>query len=820
MSRAALLRRRAGARRALLGLVGVLAAAATTAVAATLGVVRVGADAAGDAARPAVVAGAGVPVALLVLAAVVTFAQVGSLIAQERADEAELLVSRGAAPGQLAAAGAVEVGIAAVAGALAGAVVALGGLMVAGLAAEPAIAALSAAGVAALAVLVVGGAVAAQGWRAVRRSLADRSGRVRRVASGGLLVVTVLAAAVCLARLLQYGSPLVSTERGARTDALAAAAPALVLAVLAVGAAGLLGGGARVVERLAARRPGTGVLTVRAIGRRLVAAATSLVLLVLAGGAVALAGFHAGTTQRLSDDVTRLAAGADVRVTAAGLGPVAPGTTQAPLAEVAGLGGVSAAIPVLRFAVHAGRATSTLLGLPADRAREVLPDQGDREALVAALGDGGTVLAGAPPLPPGTRALRAAVELRAEVLSDGVVVLPSDGAPAVPEPDEGPVVPPSVTLTLWLASESGELVAASAGTVDPATPAADLTREITLDEPLGEGWHLAAVDAAVDGGSQRTLLHLALGSLEAETDGGAEPVSLDGAWVAADAGSGGGEGTTVNGAGLETEPEEGQRRVVRLEPEPRGEEPLPVALARPLAATLGLGVGDPLDLTAQGGVRITARVAAVVDAIPGALAPNALAADLAHLRTALLHTQLGQPPAAEVWAAGRLPADAALDAEVVTPASIAAEVDASAPVRAATWVAACGTALLALSGVVLAAAVALRSRRGEVLSLRATGLGPREQGRSRAAEVAAVGVVGLVAGLAGGTALAALTVPRLARTGVVGLDLVPDAQLTLAALPAAVAAAVLALGLAGTCALVAARVAAQVRDTEYREEVR
>lgn len=816
-----MLRRRARAQRALLGLVVVLVAASTAAVCATFGVVRAGGATVPAAARPAVVAGAGVPVALLTLAALVTFAQVARLLVQARSAETELLVSRGAAPAQVALAGTAEAAVAAVLGALVGGGAAVAALALAGLHTQAAVLGAAAGCVAVAAVVVLGGAAAAQAVATARRGVTDRSGRVRRVASGGLVVLTLVAAGVCLAQLLRYGSPLVTTSGGSHTDPLAAAAPALVLAVLAAVAAAVLGGSARAAERVVARSPGLAVLTVRAVGRRLVAAATPLVLLVLAGGAVALAGMHAGTAQRLADDAALLTAGADLRVTVA-TGPLIPGSPQPDVASVAALDGVRAAVPVLRLDAQAGDANPEVVAVPAGAVAGVVrtPEPADLRTLAAGVADGPAPFAAAPALPAGATGL--------DVVLTAAALPQQNGALG------------SLDVTGWLADPDGALHAVALGRFatpgvpsdgGPARPLLATPSTTTVHVPLGTtttvGWRLAALDVAVAGGP--APVHLTLGVDSVTASGGGAPVDLGASWAVTAAGSGFAPGESARGLDLDLWPPDATSRVIRLAPRGLGTGAVPAVVARPLAQRLGVAPGDPLELSLQG-VSVPARVAAVVDVVPGALRPDAVAVDLGRLAAAQLHAFTTLPTPGEVWAATAAPAAPALrdaavraagpGAKAVTPGTVAgSRLDASGPVRTATWVAAAGTALLALAGTALAGVVSVRERRGEVVTLRAVGVGPRQQGRSRAAEVGAPAAVAVLVGLAGGAALGALVVPGLVRTTLTGVALVPPVRLAVAA-PAAVLVVVLALGAAAVCLGVGLRVAGQARDRDYREEVR
>ncbi|PZR55066.1 hypothetical protein DNL40_01345 [Xylanimonas oleitrophica] len=258
---------------------------------------------------------------------------------------------------------------------------------------------------------------------------------------------------------------------------------------------------------------------------------------------------------------------------------------------------------------------------------------------------------------------------------------------------------------------------------------------------------------------------------------------------------------------------------------------LPAVVSRALADRLGLAPGDRLDLRAHGAT-LPVTTALVVPAVPGASSQAAVLVDLGAL-AARLPEGAG---AAEVWVAA-VPghgepgtaaalaarvADAVPGAQVVTArpgSSPGAVADPSGSVRRAAWVAAAGTVVLGLGGVLAVAVATLRARRGEVVVLRAVGTGPRAQAWARAGELLAAGGAAVVLGAGAGALVALSAVPLLARATVPGAGLL-DVEVVPATVPTAAGLALLAAGVVAVAAATGARVAGQARDTTWREEVR
>jgi len=202
---------------------------------------------------------------------------------------------------------------------------------------------------------------------------------------------------------------------------------------------------------------------------------------------------------------------------------------------------------------------------------------------------------------------------------------------------------------------------------------------------------------------------------------------------------------------------------------PQAEEPtsIPVVLTSALAARVDLGVGDDLAFGfGTSGALVDGRVAALVDALPGAGSRFGIAVDIAQLNSATL--QEGRTPvlASDVWIATDNPRAVSLAAAGVAASTAVVSTqrsETSAPIlRAAMdafWIAAAAAAVLALIALAAFAADDIRQRRGSVPVLRALGLSTAQQTAVRARElvvalVFAV-VVGAVAGV--GATVAAVT---------------------------------------------------------------
>lgn len=783
-----------------------------------------------------------VPLCLLALVGLVALVQVARLLAATRASEVALLVSRGAAPGTVTAAAAVEGAVLALTAAAAGGAVAWVALWIvarveagAVVSAVTPVAVTLAVSVVATTILVL--VAALQVRAAVRRQVTDRSGRVRRVAALGTVVLTVAAAAVSMLQLLRYGSPLLTTPGGTRIDPAVAAAPALALAALAVAAMAVLGPGTRLWARIAGRSRGAvGVLAARQVARRIAVYVVPVVLLALAGGAATLAGGYAGTAQHLRSDVDVLANGADVRVTAPGSGRLDPDPY---LPGRPGPGDTAlAAAPAFAGTAYSDGRPVTVLALPAAAVPQVV--RAPAAALdVARLADdlANDALAAAPALPDGARTVALTVSGRIRETGD---VRPPAGAPGH-----------QLDLKLLLAAPDGTLASVGLGQLVEGDGTGDtLGEDMTTHElsgrlppsPPGHAWRVAALDLDSTPGWSHAQAIL---SVERLTAGG-ETVATSG-WTPSE---------TFDGvAGLELTPHASPGQVELTMPLGNGVSgasrlrlltipdaaPVPLLASASLVSALGLAPGATFELT-LGGTRVPVAAVGSAATVPGALDPYAALLERGALAAALVRNVNDPVLTNEVWlAAGppgvpaptgaveRLAAAARAETEATGKSSRErpavtipghGSTDAAAPVRGAFWLAAAGATVLALAGVLAVAGATLRDRRGEVIVLRAVGLGPVAQARARAAELITVGLVALAVGGVAGWAVARATAGGLAAATLTGIDAVPRAWFVVESSGTGLLLTVAVAGLFLVATGVGRRVAAQARDTTYRAEVR
>ncbi|MFD6139697.1 FtsX-like permease family protein [Promicromonospora sp. NPDC060271] len=785
-----------------------------------------------------------VPLCLLALVGLVALVQVARLLAATREGEVALLVSRGASPGTVTAAAVVEGVLLALTAAAAGGTAAWAALEIVA-ASDTGAAAPGATPVAvALAMAVVAAATLAlvaalQAQAAVRRQVTDRSGRVRQVAALGTVVLTVAAAAVSVSQLLRYGSPLLTTPGGARTDLTAAAAPALVLAALAVAAMAVLGPATRLWAALAGRSRGVvGPLAARQVARRLVVYVVPVVLLVLAGGAATLAGGYTGTAERLRADVDVLANGADVRVTAPENGPLdpAPYLLGGPGTDTAGPDAVAAA-PALATTAYSDGRPVTMLALPAAALPAVMrapTEVLDVDRVAADLA--GDPFATAPVLPDDARDVR---------LTMSGWIRPAPGVTTSGGPSH------ELDMSLVLAAPDGTLatldlgqLAEGDGTGDTLGP--DLTTHelsaVVPPPPAGQAWHVAALDLDTRPGWWLADARLSVVGLTA----GGEPLEVAG-WTPSD---------LLDGpAGLELSPDappgeaelsmplgDGAAGASRLRllttPEPA---PVPLLVSSSLTEELGIEPEEPFELT-LGGTRLAVVAVGSSGTVPGALEPYAALLDRGALAAALVREVKEPALTSEVWLAAGPPGAAAPAAAVTRLAeevTVAAEATSATvrdrpdvttpgqgttatavPVRVSFWLAAAGATVLALAGVLAVAVATLRQRRGEVIVLRAVGLGPAAQARARSAELVSVGLVALAVGAVAGWWVARFVVGGLAAATLTGISAAPPARFVLETAGTGLVLAAAVAGLVLVAAGVGGRVAGQARDTTYREEVR
>jgi hypothetical protein len=762
-----------------------------------------------------------VPLALLLLVSFVALAQVGRVLAGARENEVEILVARGASPRRLVAAAAVEAVVVGVPAAALG--TGLAALLLTGRGPwtpGPPVAAGAVTALAAVAVLT--GVVAAQARAVAARGARDRSGRLRQAATAGTVVAVAAVALLGLLRLRSLGSPAVPGGQGV-ADPLAAAGPAVALVALGLVVLALLGPAARAWATLAARGPRlTGVLVARRTARGLRLAVVPVVLLVLATGSAVLAGAYAGTEESAREGAAVQAVGTDVRVAVPGpgtagavLGPSAPPPDATAFAA---LPGAAAAAPALVGDATVQGEDVGATALPADAVPAVVRTPG--AATIADPLRGTDPFAGAPVLPDDASGL--------ELVLAGSVT-PDLAAAEIAEVQDADVAP-TVAVTLWLVAPDGTLTVLDAGSPALGT-AGERTRLSVPVEDLPAGSRLAAVGLDLGPAVVPTRVDVRVEALTARTAAGEVPVDLDAGWTPVGTAPADDldDGRVPRFTTTLTSPAPSWARLVAGSSDPG--PGVPALVTDAAAARWDATAGDVVEVT-WAGTAVPLEVVGTVAEVPGQSRAAAVLVDLGTLDAALLRTAPGLPRPGEVWVAATSPdavpalaQDAAATARAaapepgtvtVTTVADAAGADAGSPVRLVFLVVAAGAVLVALLGLAAVAVTTTAGRRAEVVVLRALGVPPRTQGAGRALELGVVAVAGTLAGLLAGGVVAVLAVPGL----VAGV--VPGADASVAVLPGPVLVAVLAAvgGSAAVAGAVAAVVASQARDTDYRPEVR
>lgn len=676
--------------------------------------------------------------------AVVALIEIARLIGAMRAPELSLLWSRGAQRRRLVGDAAREAAPSVVVGAVIGAIVGAAAMSAVGGAALLGVgwtwvvfAPLVSAGAAAVIVI----ARASGDARALDAPARRGDPRLAVTARAVVVVAVVLAASLSGWQLVLYGSARSDEGTRASVDPLAVLAPALCL----IGIVLLLATGLLLLrpalERFARRRTDALVsLVVRGVVRRRGFALTPIVLCALALGQLVIAAGYTGTWQTAADAASARDQGTALRVT----GPIGSLTPDV-LAGIATTPGVGRVAPVGVQSISVASESAALVSLTAPA--------------LAALGD--------PGIPD---------------LTDAVAGMtpPEIGGIAVPAVDAIDVTlawmggPRDATVSLLFVDEWGNTVVSApavtrfdggSGTARVTVPASDAAATGT--------WTVEAIDVAGVTENSSTIEVTGIDAAGAEI--------LSGPW------EGGDLGDyplplqhAATGGALIVPPGVPGVRLVSVPPS--GAAPMVVSAL--FAERTGVVVGDvvPLLLDSVSG-STTFRVAAIVQAVPGAGAPLAVLVDLRATLPFRLITQ-SEPPvpdqawleitgeADEVAAAVQqgLPGDVVVDGSAIAHASTAA--DASA---IALWVGALGTAVLAVGAVAGLAGAQAWSRRDESDALRMIGMTARRRVAARLGEFAIACGAGALIGAISGIAVTVLLVPAIARGAVPGTDLGPIA---------------------------------------------
>lgn len=653
-----------------------------------------------------------IPFVLVGAAGTIVLTLIGRAIASGRGGEFVLLRARGASLRSLTAAAAREAGMVAGAGAIVGTGIAIGLLGFAPAALLPAL--VVAVLVSASAVLLVG-VVTITELRAPVTGRAE-SGRAAVVASLGPLAIAAIAAALALSQLLSLGAPVVVRADGVvRVDALAVAAPVLVLLTGALVAPVLAGPLVAIAERIA--RAGRGILPVlplRQLARRARAVAAGVLVVALATGAVVLAvAFHVAA-DRARIVAERAATGADVRVELALRAAIEPGRPGAASATLDGVDGVDEVTAVL--------ASTAAIG----------PD-----AIPLLAGDPGR-LAGVPSAPPGLGSLvdeltaeRPGAELPAGARE---LTVAADLEPGVEVP-EGLVT----DVVVWLADRDGAALRVPLGDLPVVLGPAEVTGPIPASAVS-----VLAVEFRAPPLPPSQTVDLALTSVRT---GAGDDIAFDGA----------------NGAILTSG---GPSRIV---PQPESTDALPVVLGAELAARLDADVGSALTFQVSPvPTAIPGEVVGILPGLPGQEGSLGLTLDLLTLEARAIELGGSVPAADELWITAADPevaADAVRGILTSRAHIVTARTLSPGPVLDPTVLlfeaGVAVSAVLAVLGFAAVAAAIGTRRRTELAPLRSLGFTGARIRSARAIELAVSAVLAVVAGAAAGVLTALLVVPGL-----------------------------------------------------------
>lgn len=688
------------------------------------------------------------PVAFVLMAgsALVALSQVIQLLVATRERESELFWARGQSPVGVARRLTLEVAVAALLGAVLGGAAVIGGMIGLGQSAS-----LTGIRSNALAVpsIVVGGAILVAAIVAYRSALSVSTptrggraeGRVRRVAIPGVIALVSIAAVLSVWQLRLYGSPLTPSADGSSSiDPIAVAAPALALvAVVLIGLA-VFPALVRVYDRRTSAGGVRAHLSARTLVRDARRVVAPLVVVALAVGSATVAATFSATWSTAFDRSAELHAGADLRVSSR-FSPLSAAQREA----VGRTDGVQIVAPVDVQTLSVGTVTGTTLAATPGAVRELITTAGgtfspEDAASAIALEQPGPVIA------EGTES----VTVRVEAL--------------------GFVEPP--TLGAWIADELGGLHPVTFGEPEEE-PEGVLAYTAPLDGEVGT---LLAFDVGLPVQDVENRPSFRLLELVAATSAGEDTQKLDQFWVVDTLRSqlyppimfADGSGFTLD-FGLPsvrmTAAIDGTA-VDQLRPE--------VLVSQRLATLLELKEGDLIAFSIRDGVeRINAFVAGIVPAIPGARTGSAVLMDLAVNNHLQLRTERVPGQTTDLWVSTDDPEKVREEIRPALPANTRIDTSADLVGRQvlgaasiALWGAAVCCLLIAIVAVSSASQSRVRWGRNDIASLRAVGLGARDQSAVLLREFGVVLGAATVIGFVAGAVVSVLTVPELARAAV------------------------------------------------------
>ncbi|QOR69528.1 hypothetical protein IM660_12655 [Ruania alkalisoli] len=754
---------------------------------------------------------AAVPLVIVGAVSLVALWQLAGLLGLLRAPESRLLLTRGASRRQLRTAALIEsAGVTGLGAAIGTGVT----LALAGDRGDDATAVvlLVAAGVC----LVVTAVLVTVQLSAltIHDDAAVVSGRRRPVLAGSAVILLIGAATFSMWRFARNGSALVPGT--SRVDPLAVSAPALMLLAAALLALALAAPLTRGWARWASRRPGySPVSEARQVARHLPVLAAPVVLVILASAVATMAAAYSGTSETLRTVSAGVASGADVRVRLAD----SSGDETVGVSRYADLDGVTQASGVLTTAVRQEDSPGTLTALPVAQSSVIAAP----EALV-------NPVEIAESLAPHPDTL-AGPEVAGIVEGNLTVSTTTTG------PDMSMFAYPSarqvwLELVLWNGTEA--VTVRSERVSDTPDDGATSTGSVGIEVPDG-AWQVVALDVQLAAQFAQTRYEVEVAELRSgDVDLGAAlsswdpatlPLAGEGSMLAADA-----RPLTLTAevgllySGDFVRP--GTVTVRAMPPPPSGTgDGLPV-LVTPGWSQAILPSGADVTIA---GTQLRLRAAGEIAVLPGSVShPRGVLADLAGLQEALLRGGGSAQPVSEVWLAAGAPAEvkapaAALAgprAEVTTADTARGTDPVAAPARIVFWLAAAGALLLMVPAVAAVATAQATARRGEVVVLRAVGVGSAQQAASRRRELLAAQLSAIAAGAVAGLGTAALMMPDLVRATTPQVTAALPLPVRLDMAGGAILLAVITSVVVAVSFWYGHRVRAQVLDTTWREEVR
>ncbi|HRN28863.1 MAG TPA: hypothetical protein PK890_04070, partial [Terrimesophilobacter sp.] len=784
-----------------------------------------------------------VGVALVGILGLVTLVQLARLLSIARRPETALLRSRGASAAWLTTVSSAEAFVVAVLGAGVGVVAATGVLHL--LFGDETFSVLPwpyAAVVAAVVLTVLGLTAWRESARISRRDTVDDSGRARTVTTVAGTVLALAAAGVAVWQSLFYGSPLVTDAAGRPSvNPLAVLAPALCLIAGALLVLLLLAPLSRVAEAAAARsRKLQPAYSVRQVARGLVSYSAAVLVIALTSGGVVVAAGYAATWQGLSGRTAHVATGADALVKFEGLF-VNPTNHPDAIDEYTLLPGVADASRILAFDASVGD-PATFIAIPAGNLPLLTASAGgvlDGEALADLL----------------TPTETDSIALPADAVALSVDVEYS--APRVPFPPEYPQelidqrLNNSITLSseVWIQDAAGTLARIELGS--PTIRTDGVVNHFTHRVELPEGvapWTLEGFDAHSAptglGSTSITFSHVRAHGSDAAPDDPGETIDIDfrtwSQWFTENIqfdfnfDSFDSSATSIT-SNFRLDLKAGTARVAPGGDgfgwrQPFVEMPTtPIIIDERLAQHLSIGVGDDLVVGARNH-SVAGKVAALVPFVPGTTDSFAIIADLPSLNVQFIRSidPIPSPNGVLVTSDGTIPLSelaaqlAAVGGPDVTVTTVDDLTQSAFPLPAelALWVAAAASLALATISLGAVTLTVARSRKGEVGVLRAVGVHAGAQARARFVEVTLIVLTSIVAGALVGWGTAALTVPGLARSVVVGVPAGLTTPLGFAWRSGGILLAVAASAALIIALVYATRVRAQALNTDERLETR